>query len=135
MLKVERIIKPFYDALEEGRIMARKCTACGHVEYPPYLACNKCGYLDTEWVEFEGKGMLTQILGVGAHGADSDFESRVGCRVAGVVEIENSDPTNTSILGIREEDIEGLIPQLPLPVKPVIVQLDGFKFVMWELVK
>lgn len=135
MEKVERIVKPFYDALEEGKILARRCTKCGHVEFPPYLACNKCGNLDTEWVPFEGKGMVTHLLAVGAHGSNPDFDKLVGDRVAGVVEIENSDPVNSSILGIKPEDVEELIPQLPLPVKPKIAQLEDFKIVCWELDK
>ena len=31
------IIKTFYDALEEGTILGRKCQRCGHVEFPPFL--------------------------------------------------------------------------------------------------
>jgi len=135
MEKVERIVKPFYDALEEGKVLARKCTKCGHVEYPPYLACNKCGNLDTEWIEFAGKGMVTHLLPVGAAFADTDFNKLVGNRVVGVVEIENSDPLNCTILGIKPEEIEELTPQLPLLVRPIITQLDGFKIVCWELDK
>ncbi len=134
-IKIERIVKPFYEALEEGKILARKCTKCGHVEYPPYLACNKCGNLDTEWVNFEGKGMVTHLLAVGAHGSNPDFDKQVGDRVVGVVEVENSDPVNSSILGIKPEEVPELTPQLPLPVRPKIAQLDGFKIVCWELDK
>ena len=43
------IVKTYYDALEEGTILGRKCTRCGHIEFPPYLCCNECGGLDTEW--------------------------------------------------------------------------------------
>ena len=134
-VKVEKIVKPFYEALEEGKILARKCTECGHVEYPPYLACNKCGNLDTEWVDFEGKGMVTHLLELGATGSNPDFDKMVGDRVVGVVEIENSDPINTSILGIKSEDVAELTPQLPLAVRPKIVRLDGFSVVCWELDK
>ena len=133
MEKVERIIKPFYDALEEGRILARKCTKCGHVEFPPYLACNKCGNLDTEWIDFEGKGMVTHLLPVGAAFADTDFNERVGDRVVGVVEVKDADPLNTSIVGVKPEELDKLIPHLPLPVRAKIMQLDGFKIVCWEL--
>ena len=41
------IVKTYYDALEEGTILGRKCTRCGHIEFPPYLCCNECGGLDT----------------------------------------------------------------------------------------
>lgn len=39
------IVKTYYDALEEGTILGRKCTRCGHIEFPPYLCCNECGGL------------------------------------------------------------------------------------------
>ena len=41
------IVKTFYDALEEGTILGRKCLRCGHIEFPPFLCCNACGGLDT----------------------------------------------------------------------------------------
>ena len=40
------IVKTFYDALEEGTILGRKCLRCGHIEFPPFLCCNACGGLD-----------------------------------------------------------------------------------------
>ena len=43
---LEPITKTFYQALEEGTVLGRKCTKCGHIEFPPYLCCNSCGGLD-----------------------------------------------------------------------------------------
>ena len=34
---MEPIVKNYYLALEEGKILGRKCTDCGHIEFPPYL--------------------------------------------------------------------------------------------------
>ena len=36
-IKMERIVKTYYDALEEGKVLGRKCLSCGHIEFPPYL--------------------------------------------------------------------------------------------------
>ena len=41
-IKMERIVKTYYDALEEGKVLGRKCLSCGHIEFPPYLCCNEC---------------------------------------------------------------------------------------------
>ena len=34
-IKLEKIVRTFYENLEEGKILARKCPVCGAVEYPP----------------------------------------------------------------------------------------------------
>ena len=57
------IVKTFYDALEEGTILGRKCLRCGHIEFPPFLCCNACGGLDTEWVDLTNvRGVVKQAL-------------------------------------------------------------------------
>ncbi|MDO4206501.1 MAG: zinc ribbon domain-containing protein, partial [Lachnospiraceae bacterium] len=61
-VKLERIVKPYYDWLHEGKIMARKCTKCGAVEWPPLLGCNTCGSPDMEWIEMSGKGKMVQMV-------------------------------------------------------------------------
>lgn len=132
-LHVEKIIQPFYEALEEGRILGRKCKACGHVEYPPYLACNKCGHLETEWVEISGKAICSLLLPVNAHGSDPEFEKAVGDYAVGVIEPENSDPVNAPVIGITKEMLSELRGQLPLPVRPKIVKTGEFSIVAWEL--
>ena len=60
---LEPIVKTYYDALEEGDILGRKCTRCGHIEFPPYLCCNACGCLDTKWVNLNHvRGVVKQAL-------------------------------------------------------------------------
>lgn len=134
MKKYEPIVKTFYDSLEEGKILGRKCTACGHVEFPPYLACNTCGNLDTEWVEMSGKAVATQVIIQPMVFADAGFEARHGknyCLCS--VKPEESDELNAVLMGVGPDRVEELQAKLPVPVKPVIVQEDGYKIVCWEL--
>ncbi|MBQ1512098.1 MAG: hypothetical protein IIZ52_01220, partial [Erysipelotrichaceae bacterium] len=42
-VKLERLVKRYYEALEEGKVLGRKCPVCGNVEWPPVYACNACG--------------------------------------------------------------------------------------------
>ena len=133
MIKCERIVKTFYDALEEGKILGRKCTKCDHIEYPPYLACNSCGNLDTEWCEISGKAVLTQIMVPSIAFANPDFKARVGDYCVGTVKPEDSDEINTCLIGVNPDRVEELRGKLPYPVKPIIVQEDGYKMVFWEL--
>jgi uncharacterized OB-fold protein len=135
MIHCERIVKTFYDALEEEKILGRKCTKCGHVEFPPYLACNECGNLDTEWCQISGKAVATQFIPQAFAFAEPDFEQMVGDYVLATVKPEDSDEYNTCVLGVKSEleRVDELNARLPVPVKPVIVQQDGYKMVFWEL--
>lgn len=58
MATMEPIIKKWYDALNEGKIMGLKCKDCGIVEFPPVPICNSCSCTDMEWVEMSGEGEL-----------------------------------------------------------------------------
>ena len=133
MLKCERIVKTFYDALEEGKILARRCKECGHIEYPPYLACNACGCLDTEWIELPDKVICTQVLPVSAMFTDPDFKERVGEYAIAVIQPENAFEVGSVLLHVSPEEVDEVRAKLPAPVKPVIVQEDGYKNVHWEL--
>ena len=54
-VKLEKVVEKFYEGLEEGKFLGRKCTECGAVEFPPVYACNTCGCMDMEWVEDQRK--------------------------------------------------------------------------------
>ena len=57
-IKLEKVVATFYEKLEEGKIMGRKCPKCGNVEFPPVYACNACGSYETEWYEISGKAKV-----------------------------------------------------------------------------
>lgn len=132
--KYERIVKTFYDALEEGKVLGRKCTACGHIEFPPYLACNTCGNLDTEWVDLtNAKAFVNHIVTPPAAFSNPMFTKLVGTYCLAAVQVENCDEVNTCLIGCDPSRIDELRPKLPLPVKPCIVQREGYKMVYWQL--
>lgn len=135
MLKqdLKMIVKPFYEGLKEGKLLGRKCPVCGHIEFPPYLACNACGSLETEWVELPHKGTLTQMMPNSPVFVLPMFKEKVGEYSVGIVEIEGCDPIGTSIVGVDRERCEALQDKLPLPVKPYIYEDDGFMNVVWQL--
>ena len=62
MIKLEKVVQRFYEGLEEGKFLGRKCPVCGNVEFPPVYACNKCGSYETEWIECSGKGVMKSIV-------------------------------------------------------------------------
>ena len=130
---IKRIVKTWYEALDEGKILGRKCTKCGHVEFPPYLACNTCGNLDTEWCEISGKAVVTHILPPAMPFSEPDFKDRVGDYCCCSVKPEERDEINSCLIGVNPKRVDELRVKLPLPVRPLIVQEDGYKYVFWEL--
>jgi uncharacterized OB-fold protein len=132
MIKCEKIVKKFFDALDEGKILGRKCTKCGHVEFPPYLACNTCGNLDTEWHEMSGKAVVTMMLPGNSAFADPVFTQKVGPHCAIVVKPEESDEVDSLLIGISPERVDELTRKIPFSVRPKIIQEDGWNMVFWE---
>lgn len=61
-MELEKIVVRFYDELENGHFMGRKCPECGAVSFPPYIACNACGCPKTEWYEISGKAEMYDFI-------------------------------------------------------------------------
>ncbi|WP_290596715.1 MULTISPECIES: Zn-ribbon domain-containing OB-fold protein [unclassified Archaeoglobus] len=57
IISVENI-KPFYEGLREGKLMATKCKKCGRIFFPPQKDCPSCFDSDIEWVELKKEGTL-----------------------------------------------------------------------------
>ena len=36
-IKLEKVVQTFYEGLEEGKLLGRKCPKCGNVEYMPAM--------------------------------------------------------------------------------------------------
>lgn len=132
MKDMELVVKTFYDKLEEGIILGRKCKRCGHIEYPPYLACNTCGCLETEWVEMKHEAMCTMLHKEMAIFSEPEFRQNVGDYWVAAVQPEGSDETGTSLVNIDPARFDEYYAKLPFPVRPVIVQDVDTKIVLWE---
>ena len=131
------IVRTYYEELEKGNILGRKCTRCGHIEFPPYLCCNACGCVDTEWVNLNDmRGKVNQVLPtVGAFG-DPDFRKKQGDYWAIGIEIPDMDIFCSSLLHVdadRFEDFTEAIYKEDIYVKPLIIQDEDVKVVVWEL--
>ncbi len=54
----DSIIKQYYDALGNGKLLGKKCNKCSAVTFPPTTACEECGSTDQAWLELSGKGEM-----------------------------------------------------------------------------
>ena len=135
---LEPIIETYYKNLEEGKILGRKCTRCGHTEFPPYLCCNTCGCLDTEWTDLtDMRGVVKQVLPTFGAFGDPDFRKAHGDYWAIEVNVEGIDPFNTSLMHVDDSklgEFTELIRKEEVIVKPLLIQDEDTKVVVWELV-
>ena len=134
---LEPITKTFYDALEEGNILGRKCTSCGHIEFPPYLCCNSCGCLDTEWVDLTNmRGVVGQVLPTRGAFGDPEFRNAHGDYFSIEVKVPGADPVSTSLLHVdydKYDEFDKLVREEEVVVKPLIIQDEDTKVLVWEL--
>jgi uncharacterized OB-fold protein len=50
--------KPYWDGLNEGRLMLQACGACGKLRHYPRPLCDACYSFDVRWVEAGGRGTI-----------------------------------------------------------------------------
>lgn len=50
--------QPFWDAAAEGRLLIKRCGACGEPHYYPRALCPFCLSADTRWEEAAGTGSI-----------------------------------------------------------------------------
>jgi len=129
----EHIVEKFWKGLEEGRVLARKCKECGAIEFPPHLACNTCGYHETEWIELTGKGELKSFVFTGVMNARLNLEELGLKYVCGEVQLDEGPALNAVILGINKKKGREIQDKLPLRVRPVFYDLGRYTTLFFEL--
>ena len=129
----EHIVETFWNGLAEGKVYGRKCKECGAIEFPPHLACNECGYHETEWVELSGKGTLKSFVFTGILNARLELEDKGVKYVCGEVQLDEGPSINAIILGITKKKGREIEPKLPLRVKPVFFDMGRYTTLFFEL--
>lgn len=66
--------KPFWDAVNEKRLVLQNCTGCDKLQYPPLEKCAVCGSAEKlEWKEVNGRGHISSYIVI----ADGRLERRM----------------------------------------------------------
>ena len=50
--------KPYWDALNQGRLVLQSCGACGKVRHYPRPLCDACYAFDVRWIDAKGIGTI-----------------------------------------------------------------------------
>lgn len=134
-IKLEKVVATFYEGLEEGKILGRKCPKCGNVEFPPVYACNACGSLETEWYEISGNAVMHSIVMPAALSSKPEYKN-LGKYAYGEVELEEGTRLNAVVRGINKKKRKELEGKLPVKCKAAIFQREiGCKTVVFDLVE
>ncbi len=129
----EHIVEKFWNGLKDGVVYARKCKECGAIEFPPHLACNTCGYHETEWMTLSGKGELKSFVATGLLNARLELEDMGLKYVCGEVQLEEGPAINAVILGINKKKAREIQDKLPVKVRPVFYDMGRYTTLYFEL--
>ncbi len=55
------LTQPFWDATKAGRLEVQRCTACGHMRFPPSQVCEDCLSEEAQWVQVSGRGTVWSV--------------------------------------------------------------------------
>ena len=59
----DALSKPFWDAVNQRRLVLQHCAACDRLQYPPQQACQVCGSAGSlAWKEVEGRGHIASYI-------------------------------------------------------------------------
>lgn len=136
-MELEKIVVRFYDEMEQGRFMGRKCPKCGAVSFPPYIACNACGNPKTEWYETSGRAeMYDFIMPIGI--ADDPELVDLKPYAFASVRIEEGVELAAQVIGMTDEMAPALEERIKrgetIPVHPVAVErATGYKSLAFAL--
>ena len=108
---VEDESRPYWEAAREGRLLIKRCNACGRAHHYPRPFCPSCWSEDVEWQEATGRGTVYTYSIVFRN--DLAPFSEWGPYVPAVVELEEGPRLMTNIVDC---DPESLAVGLPVRV-------------------
>lgn len=116
----DEISKPFWDAVDQQRLMLQHCAACDRLQYPIRATCYDCGNKDLDWKEVQGKGHILETMVV--------HDTRVVRRKIDV-------PFNVALVSLDEAPYINFLSNLPgtpaheapqgAPVELIFEELEG----------
>lgn len=117
----DAVSKPFWDAVDQKKLMLQYCTTCSKLQYPIRPNCIECGKTDSlTWREVQGRGHILETMVV--------HDTRVVRRKVDV-------PFNVAIVSLDEDPGINFLSNLPgtpahqapqgAPVELIFEPLEG----------
>ena len=129
--------KPYWDGLNEGRLLLQQCAACRKIRHYPRPVCDACYSMEVAWIEASGRGRVHSWT-VAHHPFHPGFKEELPYIVA-IVDLEEGVRMNAQMRGVTpgemriglpvqvtfERTKEGLT--LPAFVRDVALALAGLR--------
>ena len=58
----DELSQPFWDAVNERKLIVQNCDSCNKLQYPPKPACELCGSDSLSWKETSAKGHVLSFF-------------------------------------------------------------------------
>jgi len=94
----------YWDAARDGRLLIKRCAACGKAHFYPRPFCPHCWSNDVSWEEASGRATLYTYSIVRRNDLPP-FNERVPY-VAAVVDLDEGPRMMTNVEGCAEDDLE-----------------------------
>jgi uncharacterized OB-fold protein len=98
-----RLSQPFWDGAKRHELLLQKCSACGHVWFPPSLHCSKCLSTEYTWSKASGRGKVWSWI-VMWQRYFSAFDAEIPYNVA-YVELNEGPKLMTNVVGCDNDAI------------------------------
>jgi uncharacterized OB-fold protein len=106
----------FWDAADDGRLVAQRCAKCGRLRHPPRPMCPECHSLEIEMATLSGRGSVYSYA-VLHHPQNPAFDYPV---LAALVDLDEGIRVVSNLVGIAPEEI-----RIGVPVQVEFVPTDG----------
>jgi uncharacterized OB-fold protein len=95
--------KPYWDALNEGRLLLQSCGACGRVRHYPRPLCDACYSFDVRWIEAKGQGAIHSWT-ITHHAFNPGFKLELPYVLA-TVDLTEGVRMQAPLRGVKAEDL------------------------------
>lgn len=142
MYKLRPILKTYYDALEDNKVLGMKCEECGDVTWPPLPTCQKCGSYHVDWMDMGKEAIIEEIrfenINVAADytfvKANANFVDKSPYCISVGHFPEGTHQFHAALYGVNRENVAELTAKLPFAAEVKLIQMDGdFKSVGFKV--
>lgn len=112
--------QPFWDAVQERRLLMPRCERCATVMFPPTVACPRCAGSTFTWTEMSGRGKVYSFV-VYHRVYHPAFKDKVPYVLA-VIELDEGPRLVSNVVGMPIAEV-----RCEMPVRVVYEEVrDGY---------
>ncbi len=100
--------KPYWDALNEGRLVIQQCAACGQLRHYPRPVCEACYSMEVTWRQASGRGRVHSWT-VAHHPFHPGFKSELPYVLA-TVDLEEGVRMVAQLRGVAPDEVAVGVP-------------------------